>query len=95
MTIRQQVKHKLFVCPRYNALTVTGTGTLTSDSWNGTTGIGGVLVAEVDGNTTINGLVTATGLGFRGGLPAASGGTDFFPLSSLTSTNKGSEKEKE
>lgn len=78
--------------PRYNSLTVTGTGTLTTDAWNGTTGIGGVLVAEVDGNTTINGLVTATGLGFRGGLPTASGGTDYYPLSSLTPTNKGSEK---
>jgi gliding motility-associated-like protein len=85
-------KTQIVRVPRYNALTVTGTGTLTTDSWNGTTGIGGVLVAEVDGNTTINGLVTATGLGFRGGLPTASGGTDFFPLSSLTSTNKGSEK---
>ncbi len=85
-------KTQIVRVPRYNALTVTGTGTLTTDSWSGTTGIGGILVAEVDGNTTINGLVTATGLGFRGGLPTASGGTDFFPLSSLTSTNKGSEK---
>ncbi|MBK6984858.1 MAG: gliding motility-associated C-terminal domain-containing protein [Bacteroidetes bacterium] len=78
--------------PRYSDLTVNGSGTLTTDAWNGTTGIGGVLVAEVDGNTTINGVVTATGLGFRGGLPTTSGGTDFFPLSSATPTNKGSEK---
>lgn len=78
--------------PRYSDLTVNGSGTLTTDAWNGTTGIGGVLVAEVDGNTTINGVVSATGLGFRGGLPATSGGTDFFPLSSATPTNKGSEK---
>lgn len=63
--------------PRYNSLTVTGTGTLTTDAWNGT--IGGVLVAEVDGNTTINGLVTASALGFRGGAPIASGGNNFTP----------------
>lgn len=85
-------KTQIVRVPRYNALTVTGTGTLTTDPWNGTTGIGGVLVAEVDGNTTINGIVTASGLGFRGGLPTASGGTDFFPFSSATPTNKGSEK---
>lgn len=76
--------------PRYNSLTVTGTGTLTTDAWNGT--IGGVLVAEVDGNTTINGLVTASALGFRGGAPIASGGNNFYPTSYMTGTNNGSEK---
>jgi hypothetical protein len=78
--------------PRYSSLTVNGSGTLTTDAWNGTTGIGGVLVAEVSGNTIIDGVVTATGLGFRGGLPTASGGTNFGPLSTNTSNNNGSEK---
>ncbi|MES2763126.1 MAG: gliding motility-associated C-terminal domain-containing protein [Bacteroidota bacterium] len=77
--------------PRYNALTVTGTGTLTTDAWNGT--IGGVLVAEVDGNTTIDGIVTASGLGFRGGAAYSSGGNNFYPLSAATTpTAHGAEK---
>ncbi|MFL5763980.1 MAG: PKD domain-containing protein [Bacteroidia bacterium] len=56
--------------PRYNTLTVTGTGVLTCPQW-ATGGIytGGVLAVEVYGATVIQagGQVTATGLGFRGG----------------------------
>ena len=53
--------------PRYTTLTVTGTGILTGDVWNGT--IGGLVVVEVDGATTIQagGIITSSNLGFRGG----------------------------
>ena len=53
--------------PRYTTLTVTGTGILTGDVWNGT--IGGLVVVEVDGATTIQagGTITSSNLGFRGG----------------------------
>ncbi|CAN5174954.1 hypothetical protein BH09BAC5_BH09BAC5_20960 [soil metagenome] len=51
--------------PRYSALTIDLGGVLTCDNWNGT--VGGVLAAEVQGNTAINGSVIATGRGFRGG----------------------------
>ena len=44
--------------PRYSSLTVTGAGTLTTDAWNGT--IGGFLVAEVSGNSIIDGVLSAT-----------------------------------
>ncbi len=54
--------------PRYTSLTVTSSGLLTTDAWNGT--VGGILAVEVNGLTTINGTVTATGLGFRGGIAA-------------------------
>lgn len=49
--------------PRYSTLTVNGS--ITAPAWNGSTG--GVVAVEVDGATVINGSVTATGLGFRGG----------------------------
>ena len=53
--------------PRYTILTVNGAGILTCPAWNGSTG--GVLVVEVQGNTSINsgGKVDVSGKGFRGG----------------------------
>ncbi|MBS1635568.1 MAG: gliding motility-associated C-terminal domain-containing protein [Bacteroidetes bacterium] len=61
--------------PRYNSLTVNSGGVLTTDTWNGT--IGGILSAEVDGNTVVNsgGTINANGLGFRGGVAVGNGGT--------------------
>lgn len=59
--------------PRYTSLLVASTGTLTSDAWNGT--IGGVLVAEVNLNTIIDGVVSANALGFRGGTAVGNGGS--------------------
>lgn len=58
--------------PRYNSLTVNAGVTIDTDPWNGTTG--GVVAFEVAGITTINGTVTATGLGFRGGAAINNGG---------------------
>ncbi|MGE0566406.1 MAG: gliding motility-associated C-terminal domain-containing protein [Bacteroidia bacterium] len=57
--------------PRYNTLTINSGASITSDAWNGQTG--GVISVEVLGTTTINGTVTATGLGFRGGQAANNG----------------------
>ena len=53
--------------PRYTTLTVNGGGTLTCPAWNGSTG--GVLVLEVQANTSINsgGKIDVSGKGFRGG----------------------------
>ncbi len=51
--------------PRYATLTLNAGATLTGAAWNGT--VGGVVAAEVQNGTTINGTVSATGLGFRGG----------------------------
>lgn len=59
--------------PRYTDLTVTAAGVLTTDAWNGT--IGGVLAVEVDGNTIIDGNISANGLGFRGGAAVGNGGS--------------------
>lgn len=63
--------------PRYSSLNIAASATLTTDGWNSTTGIGGILAVEVDGNTTINSgaLVHANGLGFRGGVAIGNGGT--------------------
>ncbi|MCB0396245.1 MAG: T9SS type B sorting domain-containing protein [Flavobacteriales bacterium] len=53
--------------PRYESLTVTSSGVMTGEAWNGQTG--GILAVEVEGNTTINagGSMDMSGLGFRGG----------------------------
>lgn len=83
-------KTQIIRVPRFSSLTVANTGTLTCDAWNGT--VGGVLAVEVDGNTTINGIVSANGLGFRGGSTIASGGNNFYPLSVTSPTNNGAEK---
>lgn len=52
--------------PRLTSLIVNDT--LTTQQWNGSTG--GICAIEVDGDITINanGVINATGLGFRGGL---------------------------
>jgi gliding motility-associated-like protein len=60
--------------PRYSSLTVNSGGILTTDAWNGT--IGGVLIAEVDGNIAVNagGSISTNALGFRGGTAVGNGG---------------------
>jgi gliding motility-associated-like protein len=51
--------------PRLSTLTINNGATLSAIAWNGQTG--GAVVVEVDGDITINGLINASGLGFRGG----------------------------
>jgi gliding motility-associated-like protein len=51
--------------PRYATLNIPASTSLTCDAWNGSKG--GVLSFEVDGNTTLNGSVSADTCGFRGG----------------------------
>jgi len=53
--------------PRINNLTVNAGGQVTCPAWNGQTG--GVVALEVLGNTIVNanGLIDASGMGFRGG----------------------------
>lgn len=52
--------------PRYSFLTVNGAGaSITCDTWTGT--IGGICAIEVEFNSTINGSINTSGLGFRGG----------------------------
>jgi hypothetical protein len=51
--------------PRYSSFTINAGASVTTDSWNGSTG--GVLAVEVNGNTTINGSINVSKTGFRGG----------------------------
>lgn len=57
-------KVQIIRVPRFENLTVNGT--LTTAAWNGNTG--GVLAIEVNNNLIINGQITASELGFRGGI---------------------------
>lgn len=54
--------------PRYCDLTINSGGVITSNPWNGSTG--GVVVAEIAGNTVINagGKIDVSAKGFRGGV---------------------------
>ncbi len=61
----QSGKVQVIRVPRYTNFIVTGSGSITTQPWNGSTG--GVLAVEANGNTMINGTVNVTGLGFRGG----------------------------
>jgi PKD repeat protein len=53
--------------PRYSSLTINSTGIVSCPAWNGV--VGGVMAAEVQGNTIINsgGSIDVSSKGFRGG----------------------------
>jgi len=51
--------------PRTFDLTITGAGSVTAPFWNGSSG--GVVVLDAANVLTINGIITVSGLGFRGG----------------------------
>lgn len=78
--------------PRYTTLTITGTGILTGDAWNGTQG--GLVVVEVDGATTINagGVIHANNLGFRGGLCQDNNSVTGGGYFASNNNNEGAEK---
>lgn len=79
--------------PRYSTLTVNSGASITAPAWNGSTG--GVVAVEVDGASVINGSVTTTGLGFRGGAAtnyaddAAGAYPDYLSLSASYGGEKG------
>ncbi len=81
--------------PRYNNLTIPAGSSITTTNWNGDQG--GVVALEVNGALTINGTITATGNGFRGGaldpnsLTATGPPTDIRRLGSFNDF-EGSEK---
>lgn len=76
---------------RYNTLTITNAGSITSPSWNGS--IGGVLAIESIGNITINGVIQVNGQGFRGGAADNDanfpGGSAYYSTSDFDGSAKG------
>lgn len=61
----QAGKVQIIRVPRYTNFIITGSGSITTQAWNGNTG--GVIAVEANGNTMVSGTVDVTGLGFRGG----------------------------
>jgi gliding motility-associated-like protein len=61
--------------PRYQSLTINAGGELTCDPWNGQ--IGGAVVIEVEGLTSINGTIDVSEKGFRGGQLVNDLGTNY------------------
>lgn len=51
--------------PRYSSMTINAGNSIRPATWNGTTG--GITAIEISGNAIINGTITASGRGFRGG----------------------------
>jgi len=80
--------------PRLSSLTVGALATVTGSLWSGTSG--GVVALEVDGNTVIDGTVTATALGFRGGVDdktvSSSSGAAVISLYTSTSPSQSGSK---
>ncbi|MHB8403151.1 MAG: T9SS type B sorting domain-containing protein [Bacteroidia bacterium] len=60
-------KTQIIRVPRYTSLNLSGLGQITCPAWNGVTG--GVVVIEVQGNTSIGSgtSINVAGMGFRGG----------------------------
>ena len=78
--------------PQYGNLTVSAGATLSATQWNGSTG--GVMPLLVQGNFIVNGAVSASGAGFRGGVldnVTSANGLD-VPLFRGNSNANGAEK---
>ena len=58
-------KVQIIRVPRYNSLTINAGGSISCDPWDSAKG--GVVAIEVLNNTVINGSITVSGNGFRGG----------------------------
>lgn len=94
--------------PQYSALTVNAAASVKPDTWTiaaiGGVATGGVLAIDVAGSLTLNGTVTASGLGFRGAFGLSGSGvvtgatptTDNVPYSTsatVTTINGGQKGE--
>lgn len=79
--------------PRYSSFTLGAGNSIRPAAWNGNSG--GVTVIEVSGNAVINGTITATGRGFRGGAfenntqSASSNVTIYYSSDARDGANKG------
>lgn len=84
---------QLIRVPRYSTFTLNTGASLTTQAWNGSTG--GVLTFESNGNTIIDGVINANGLGFRGGKVdngSEGAGSPYVTLFASTDSMQGSEK---
>ncbi len=88
----QSGKVQVIRVPRYTNFILTGSGSITTQEWNGSTG--GVLAIEANGNTMISGTVDVTGLGFRGGAAdnGSGNGNSVITLFASTDSLNGGEK---
>ncbi|MGE0126744.1 MAG: DUF11 domain-containing protein [Blastocatellales bacterium] len=83
-------KTQIIRVPQYTSLTINNDGSLTAPAWDGKTG--GVVVAHVQNNTIINGVIDVSGLGYRGGELSAAGGGGFRSDYVTTQQDFGAEK---
>ncbi len=80
--------------PRLSALTVNAAASITASAWSGSF-TGGIVALEVTGNAAVNGSITVTGLGFRGGVVdnntsgAPGGPTNYVNAASTDGAEKG------
>ncbi len=64
---RSVATYQVVRVPQFNNLTVTASGEITPEPWNGRSG--GIVVLDVGNQLNVSGAIRATGLGFRGGSP--------------------------
>lgn len=60
--------------PEYHDVTITATGRLLAQAWDGATG--GIVAFYANGATVVNGTIDVSGTGFRGGQPGGNSGTE-------------------
>lgn len=65
-------KVQVLVIPQYNNVTIHSGGILTAHGWDGS--VGGIVAFRASGNIIVNGIIQATGLGYRGGSSYSSQG---------------------
>lgn len=64
-TVSSTERVQVIRVPRLTDLTVNSGASLTANAWTGSTG--GIVAVEVNGNAVVDGSVTTTALGYRGG----------------------------
>ncbi len=67
---------QVYVVPEYTDFTVNVGVTVTAKAWDGSTG--GIFAAMASGTATIDGVIIATGTGFRGGQSVAKNNIGFY-----------------
>lgn len=79
--------------PRFSTFNLTSGNSIQTTAWNGNTG--GITAIEIAGNAQINGTISASGMGFRGGsfdnnsLGISSNVTDWYTNNDVDGANKG------
>ncbi len=93
-TVGNRSRAQVVRVPRFQDLSIGSNATITGLPWDGETG--GIVAIEAEGTVTINGIISANALGFRGGVDDKSqsspSGSAVISLYRTTATNSAATK---